>query len=360
MTCQTAGGEILGIPGRIPDDGRIYLHNQRMGKVVITQPTKIDRNYLYWLFLSSDFNRHLAVTASGTKILHTSPDRIEAYRFHLPPLSEQQSIAHILSSFDDKIELNRQMNKTLEAIAQALFKSWFVDFDPVRARMEGRQPYGMDAETAALFPDSFEDSVLGEIPKGWRVVKFVEVAEITYGYPFRSDRFNTKEGVPIIRIRDLPNHFSPTLTTEPYESCYVVQAGDVLIGMDGEFRSYYWFGEPSLLNQRICRVRPLISDFPQSYLYFVIQGPLAFFEGAQVGTTVIHLGKKELDTVCILYPSYEVLGKFRQITAPMFDKMVVNFSESRTLAAIRDALLPKLLSGEIRVKDAEKFVEANA
>ncbi len=176
MTCQTAGGEILGIPGRISNDARVYLHNQRLGKVVVKGLTQIDQTYLYWLFLSPSFNRHLVVTASGTKILHTSPNRIEEYRFHLPPLSEQQAIGHILGTLDDKITLNRQMNETLEAIARTLFKSWFVDFDPVRAKMEGRQPFGMSEETAALFPDAFEDSVLGEIPKGWRVGNIADIA----------------------------------------------------------------------------------------------------------------------------------------------------------------------------------------
>ena len=108
-------------------------------------------------------------SATGTTVKHTSPNRILAFKFKLPPPYEQKAIAHILGTLDDKIELNRRMNETLEAMARAIFKSWFVDFDPVRAKAEGRQPEGMDADTAALFPDSFEDSPQGKIPKGWRV-----------------------------------------------------------------------------------------------------------------------------------------------------------------------------------------------
>jgi type I restriction enzyme S subunit len=137
MTCQTAGGEILGIPARIPDDGRTYLHNQRLGKVVVRDAKRVSLDFLYWLFLSPDFNRELVTSASGTKILHTSPSRIEAFRFNLPPWTEQRAIAHILGTLDDKIELNRRMSETLEATARALFKSWFVDFDPVRAKVSG-------------------------------------------------------------------------------------------------------------------------------------------------------------------------------------------------------------------------------
>jgi len=184
MTCQTAGGEILGISGRVPNDGRIYLHNQRIGKVIITDPTRADDAFLYWLFLSPDFNRWLVTTASGTKILHTAPSRIEAFRFRLPPLQEQRAIAAILGALDDKIELNRRMNRTLEAMARAIFTSWFVDFDPVRAKIEGRQPFGMDADTAALFPHAFEDSPLGQIPRGWKIVSIADLANYVNGKPF--------------------------------------------------------------------------------------------------------------------------------------------------------------------------------
>ncbi len=202
MTCQTAGGEILGIPARVPNDGRIYLHNQRLGKVVINRPDLVDPDYLYWLFLWREFNRELCLSASGTKILHTAPGRIEAFRFRLPPLLEQRGIAHILGTLDDKIELNRQMNETLEAMARALFKSWFVDFLPVRAKVAARtqtsnplpappacaghadrqseaarQAGGLPKHLADLFPDSFEDSELGEIPKGWEVGKLGDVLE---------------------------------------------------------------------------------------------------------------------------------------------------------------------------------------
>lgn len=121
MTCQTAGGEILGIPARVPDDGRRYLHNQRLGKVVIKRPMEVIPDFLYFLFLTPAFNRELVNSATGTKILHTAPSRIETFQFRLPPPHEQHAIAHILGTLDEKIELNRKMNETLEAMARALF-----------------------------------------------------------------------------------------------------------------------------------------------------------------------------------------------------------------------------------------------
>ncbi len=125
MTCQTAGGEILGIPAHVPDDGHTYLHNQRLGRVEIKRPDLIDENYLYWLFLWPEFNRELFLSATGTKILHTAPTRIEAFRFRCPPIPEQNWIANVLAALDYKIELNRRMNGNLEAMAQALFNAWF-------------------------------------------------------------------------------------------------------------------------------------------------------------------------------------------------------------------------------------------
>jgi type I restriction enzyme, S subunit len=181
MTCQTAGGEILGIPARVPNDGRAYLHNQRLGKVVIREGGRVDPDYLYWLFLWSEFNRELVTSASGTKILHTAPSRIEAFRFELPPLPEQRAIAHILGMLDDKIELNRQMNETLEAMARALFQSWFVDFEPVRAKAKRCDP-GLANEMADLFPDRFEYSDLGEVPAGWRVGRLDDVLVLQRGF----------------------------------------------------------------------------------------------------------------------------------------------------------------------------------
>jgi type I restriction enzyme, S subunit len=321
-------------------------------------PDVVDSSYLYYLFRSpygsyvlDSITRQVAVAGITGKDLENLP-------IPLPSLSEQRAIARILGALDDKIEINRRMNETLEAIARALFQSWFVDFDPVRATAEGRQPAGMHAEAAALFPDAFEESNLGPIPQGWRIGQFVALANITYGFPFKSTYFNQEAGVPVVRIRDLANHFSPTLTTESFDRQYVVEAGDVLIGMDGEFRAYYWQGDPALLNQRVCRVRPANVRIPQPYLYFAIQAPLARIEGSQVGTTVIHLGKKEIDLIEVVLPSHGVLEVFGDMTKSLFDLMVVNSKQSRTLAATRDALLPKLLSGEVRVEEAEKMVKA--
>ena len=201
MTCQTPEGEILGIPGRIPDDGLKYLHNQRMGKVVVTRPDLIDMDYLYWVFLWKEFNQELVASSSGTKIVHTAPTRIEAFRFSRPPLDQQCAIARILGALDDKIELNRRMNRNLEAMAQALFRSWFVDFDPVSATLEGRRPVGMDNASAALVSAHFQETEMGPIPAGWRRGSTADIARYVNGKNFTKDASGT--GRMIIRIAEL-------------------------------------------------------------------------------------------------------------------------------------------------------------
>ena len=150
-----------------------------------------------------------------------------------PPLVVQRSAANVLKNLDDRIALLRETNATLEAIAQALFKSWFVDFDPVHAKARGEPPQGMDDATAALFPDSFEESDLGMVPKGWRVGSIYDIASVIYGAPFASKKFNTENlGIPLIRIRDLKSENPGVYTEEIHPKGYLVQPGDLVVGMD--------------------------------------------------------------------------------------------------------------------------------
>jgi type I restriction enzyme, S subunit len=356
MTCQTAGGEILGIPGKIPGDNKKYLHNQRLGKFINKRRDLLDDDYAYNLFKSADFNRFLASSASGTKILHTSPDRILQYSLELPPVSEQKAIAHILGTLDDKIELNRKTNETLEAIAKALFKSWFVDFDLVRAKAEGR-PTGLPAEISDLFPDSFEDSELGEIPSGWRIDSIYSVASVVYGAPFSSSLFNADgTGIPVARIRDLPGESPGVYTTEVHPKGTLILPGDIVVGMDGEFRAYLWGGEECWMNQRVCKFIPGKKG-RTCFLRESIRKPLMDVEMSETATTVIHLGKGDIDGFRVVVPTQEILDIFSAATTPLYEEVVANKQQTRVLANIRDALLSKLISGEIRIPDAEKMLE---
>ena len=185
MTDLSKQADTLGYPALVPKnvDHRRYLHNQRLGKVHLRCDQDVDARYLYYVMCSSEYRHEVLASATGTTVKHTSPDRIKQFRFSLPPLAEQCAIAHVLGTLDDKIELNRRMNETLEEMARALFKSWFVDLDPVRAKMEGHwhpgeSLPGLPADLYDLFPDRLVDSELGDIPEGWEVKPLGEVIGI--------------------------------------------------------------------------------------------------------------------------------------------------------------------------------------
>ena len=270
---------------------------------------------------------------------------LKRIEIQLPPLPEQRRIAHILGTLDDKIELNRRMNETLEEMARAIFKDWFVDFGPVRAKMEGREAY-LPEEIWRLFPDRLVESELGEVPEGWGVKLLDEIANVVYGAPFASKRFNDdRQSVPLIRIRDLPTSDPSVFTDEVHPKGHLIEPGDIVVGMDGEFKAYYWLGEPAWLNQRVCHFEPL-AGVPKVFLRESIAEPLALLERSKVGTTVIHLGKRDIDNFEILAPSPSVLESFAQATEQLLRRINTNAAESRSLASKRDSLLPGLVSGE--------------
>lgn len=308
----------------------------------------LEMRWAYYELLSQDING----LDSGSAIPSTSRNAFYSMPVRLPPLCDQRAIADVLGTLDDKIELNRQMNETLEGMARALFESWFVDFDPVRAKMEGRGT-GLPPDVADLFPDRLVDSEMGEIPEEWTHEAIHRFTDIVYGAPFASRQFNTEnEGVPLIRIRDLSTHRPSVSTRQVHPKGHRIDPGDIVVGMDGEFRLEIWKGPTSWLNQRVCHFEPK-PGIPTSFLAGALQEPLAYFERGKVGTTVIHLGKRDLETIRLLQPSEEVLDVFASRGDALLEKAVAASREARSLAALRDTLLPKLISGEVRVPDTE-------
>lgn len=291
----------------------------------------------------------------GTGRLNT--DELKSLRISVPPKVEQRLIANVLRSLDDKIELNRKMNETLEATARMLFRSWFVDFDPVRAKSEDRD-FGLPSKILALFPDSFQPSKLGEIPTGWSTANIYELADVIYGAPFSSALYNAEKlGKPLIRIRDLRDEAPEVFTSEIHPKGYTVMPGDIVVGMDGEFRAYVWGGKPAWLNQRVCVFKPKRTP-DAAFVLNSIASLLAFVEATETATTVIHLGKSDIDQFVLLLPTHDVLDVFAKIAQPLYDKIVFTKRESRTLVELRDTLLPQLISGELRVNTAAQRVEA--
>ena len=251
----------------------------------------------------------------------------------------------------ERIALLRETNATLEAIAQELFKSWFIDFDPVRAKSQGLAPVGMDNATAALFPDGFDETRRGPVPRGWKEASIYEVAQVVYGAPFASSRFNTDGiGRPLVRIRDLRDEAPGVHTDEVHPKGYLLTPGDIVVGMDGEFRAYLWGGEQAWLNQRVCVFRPK-AGVPAAFVRATIEPQLAHIEATETATTVIHLGKGDIDRFVVRVPPGDVLAAFGSIADPLYARIVANKQTCRSLAAGRDTLLPRLISDQLRLPD---------
>ena len=286
------------------------------------RPGISDPKFVYYLACSKiirDVAIKSMVGSSGRQRVQQSV--VSNIEFSAPDLDEQVKIASILSTLDDKIELNRAINENLEQQAQALFKSWFVEFIP------------------------FD----GTIPVDWIKTDIYSIANIIYGAPFASKLFNTeKHGKPIIRIRDLKVQSFATYTTEIHPKGYLIQAGDIVVGMDGEFRPYIWGNEEAWLNQRVCvfeNKRPK----GKAFLFCTLKPLLNVIEQTQVATTVIHIGKKDFDAFEVLLPTSDILEKFDSITMPMIEQIASNLLENKKLIDLRNALLPKLMSGELDV-----------
>ena len=294
--------------------------------------------YAGYYFRSLKFRNAVTSMSSMTSRASLNNDMISLLTITVPTLEEQENIANILSCLDEKIELNNEMNKTLEEMAQCIFKRWFVDFEFPN---ENGEPYKSSG-------GEMVDSELGMIPNGWEVVNYINTSDIQYGFAFKSKLFNDKEGKPIIRIRDISNSYTPTYTTEEYNDLYIVTKNDILVGMDGEFKAHIWGGKDSLLNQRVLRIRPKDNN-SIAYSYFSIKEPLRYLENSKVGTTVIHLGKKDIDNIKIVYPPNNLISKYRDIADNLINKICENKVEIMELLELRDSLLPKLMSGEIKV-----------
>ena len=210
-------------------------------------PQVLDRMFLYYELQSPRFKSYIDKMSTGSTIKHISLKTMRGYNFAFPSLETQRQISSILKSLDDKIEINGRINDNLEQQAQAIFKSWFVDFEPFQ-----------NVE--------FEDSELGRIPKGWKVDSIYEYINIIYGAPYKSSLFNQDgNGYPLIRIRDLKDCSPQFYTAELLPNTEFVEYGDIVAGMDAEFIPHIWKGEKGLLNQRVCKIKPKSKKISKSF-----------------------------------------------------------------------------------------------
>ena len=286
----------------------------------------VETDPLFLFYLLKHNKDKIEAMGSGTTFKEVSGNTMKNIIVRVPSDKEvQKNIASILGTLDDKIEENERINNNLFEQMQALYKAWFVDFEP----------FG------------------GVRPSSWNDTNIYAIANIIYGAPFASKLFNTDGlGKPIIRIRDLKEQAFVTFTTEEHPKGHLIQPGDIVVGMDGEFRPYIWGNEPAWLNQRVCIFE---SNRPQgkAFVLYTIKPLLNKIEQTQVATTVIHIGKKDFDAFEIVLPDEATLDNFDSITAPMIEQIVNNRLQNKRLAVLRDTLLPKLMSGELDVSDID-------
>ena len=302
----------------------------------------------------------LLAQATGSTFPSVSASQLAAIPY--PNFSEaaQHTIAHILGTLDGKIELNRQMNETLEAIARMIFKSWFVDFDPVRAKMEGRMPAGMDAATATLFPSAFQDSPLGKIPKGWKVGTLGEIAE-NVRQSVKASEIDSDEFY--IGLEHMPRRSIALsewqIAGELGSNKYRFRKGEILFG---KLRPYFHkVGVAPLdgvCSTDILVIQPIDSEWFGIVLGLVSSDEfIAYTNAYSAGTRMPRTNWKDMSKYEIALPQVEVSQKYTEFIRPFIGRIIENIHQSRTLSQIRDTLLPKLLSGEIRVDDKDERLE---
>jgi type I restriction enzyme S subunit len=307
-----------------------------------------DPRFISYFLKSVDFLAYsdkAAVPGLNRNHLHQAIVRV-------PPLPEQRRIAHILGTLDDKIELNRRMNATLEAMARALFKSWFVDFDPVRAKAAGRDPR-LPADIAALFPAALVESELGEVPEGWGVGQVGELFNVTMGQSPPGSTYNeSAEGLPFYQGRaDFDSRY-PNRRVYCTAPTRFAQAGDSLVSVRAPVGSLNMAGEECAIGRGLAAVRHKSGS--RSFTYYSMQSlesSFSLFEAE--GTVFGSINKDAFAGLAAVAPPTAVVSAFESIAYPLDERILLNTQQASTLAALRDTLLPRLLSGAVRVPSVD-------
>ena len=329
MTDLSKTSDTLGVSAKIPYSKRcVYLHNQRIGLVTITDKSA-DEDFIYWFMRTDQYRKVIVAGASGTTVKHTSPSRIQDVELRLPPLPSQRKIAAVLSSLDDKIENNRKICANLEAQAQAIFKSWFVDFEP----------FG------------------GKMPQGWKEVPLSSIATYLNGLAMQKYRpSDDEDSLPVLKIKELRQGFCDSASERCSASIdprYIIHDGDVIFSWSGSLLVDFWCGGMAGLNQHLFKVYS--NKYDKWFVYSWTNHYLASFIkiAADKATTMGHITRDHLDDAKVCIPFDSDIEQVGRVMKPLYDEVIAKRIESRSLAALRDALLPKLMSGEIDVEKVE-------
>ena len=373
FTCWGTIDQVGFVDGRASYESYVVSNKQML---LSPDSSKADGLFLYYLFSSPKSREEILSQGIGSSVPGFNLGQLRAFEILLPPLCEQKRIAHILGTLDDKIDLNRKVNATLEAMSRAIFKSWFVDFDPVRAKAAGRQPEGMDAETAALFPDSFEGSEIGEVPKGWCLTRVADVTHrVTKGdTPLKSAVAVANQAtrmVSMIRVNAISEDgqlIHGNLVEIP-EAIHlgksrrsILKPGYILYTNAGTIGRVAYVQKdwlPANTNQAVAIIQPNEDLIIPAVLYMALRQPEFQYELHKdiVEAVQANLALGKIAESRLVLPPLPALKYMFSAVQSHLLRVWENQGQSRTLATLRDTLLPKLLSGEVRVPEAEKAVD---
>ena len=345
-----------------------YLVSQSQMKVTFNRGVA-EPLFFYYLLSSAEQQDYVRQNAIQTGVPHTNLSVFRSTPVPVPPLDEQRVVAHILGTLDDKIELNRRMNGTLEAMARALFRSWFVDFDPVRAKTEGRDT-GLPKDVADLFPDRLADSEVGEIPEGWESVRLDDVANVTKGRSYRRSELVASD-TALVTLKSFARgggYRSEGL--KPFRGVYkngqVVQPGDVIVACTDVTQAAEVVGRSAVVEATsffrtlvasldVLIVRPKDARVGRAFVYHLTgtEDFVAHTLARTTGTTVLHLAKDAVSSFRFALPPRSLVQRFAQCAGSLRARIHVNASTVALLAELRGALLPRLVSGDLRVNGLE-------
>ncbi len=377
-------GATVGKVGRMPSSKETFYLNQRVGKVFI-KGKKANYDYLYYVLSQESCASQIFSLADGSAQANISGSQIENINFLLPPVNEQTAIARFLVSLDKKIELNTKLNQTLESMAQALFKSWFVDFDPVidnalaagnpipepfQARAERRRlrlhepvPEGksplqpLPAELRQLFPNSFQETdELGWVPEGWLALPLDRIANYKNGLALQKfPPENQSDSLPVVKIADLRQGYAIGIERASLhidKGC-IIDDGDVVFSWSGSLMIDIWCGGRAALNQHLFKVTS--DKYPKWFYFSNTSSHLAIFQriAADKAVTMGHIKREHLSQAYCAVPGKSLFDAVSPIFEKLLSRSVSARLESKRLATIRDMLLPRLLSGQLRIPDAE-------
>jgi type I restriction enzyme S subunit len=327
--------------------------------------TKADPHFLYYFFNSTSGLHCLDTIRRQVAVAGITGSDLVKLELAVPPLPEQRAIAHILGTLDDKIELNRKLSETLEGMARALFKSWFVDFDPVRAKMDGRDP-GLPKEIADLFPSRMVESEVGEIPEGWRVTPFAETVEILGGGTPKTSVAEYWDGdIPWFSVVDAPEisnvwvvNTEKKVTRAGVEnsSSRVLPEGTTIISARGTVGRIALVGVPMAMNQSCYGLRGR-TGARGYFTHFATGELISSLQQRAHGSVFDTITRDTLASISVVEPPAALVESFEFRVGPMLERIRLGLFSSGSLTALRDALLPKLISGQIRVSTAMKHVE---